>query len=735
MRRRFALLLPALGFLLAGPAGAQFADRTETAGLVWHDLSWGAAFADVDGDGFLDIYAGHHFSNPILFWNTGGAFDSGVHPQPWSGSIDRHGAVFITVNGDDRPEIFITHGGAGGAGSEANELYRNDGGGSLISLLGAGGMSDPPGRSRCASAADFNGDHRADVWVGKAPDATSFNSLFRQNASLSFTDVAPSVGLNEPLGTVGGIWGDYDLDGDPDLLVGGEEFTRPTVLFRNDGGTSFANVSSLFAPTLPIVSGADWGDFDVDGDLDLAVCNGQIGIFDTYAAGDTVTFFFNTRYGDTGLDALKIPSTADTAWARFRYLADPDPSVIFLGPSGVHPPPSTTIVLTDDYVGEPPFVPGVDVGIFVWRNEPGGAWSIYCSTPNLNYDVFDGWFTDGTYIRDPAALYLEDPGFVSGGPKVWRNDGGSFVEITAALGLPAAMVNPRDISWVDFDNDGDLDLHVVDMGTTATYNAPDALFRNDGSVFTDVTLAEGVAGGSEALGDGAVWGDADNDGDLDLFVLEGAGPESYSEFGPALYLRNEGNRGSSIQLTLTGRASGAPAIGAKVTAVAGGLRITRWVTANSWRGFQDPLRLHFGIGAAALADSVIVEWPAGPVHRYVNVLPGIYGIEEDIVALGAPITATGGTPWSVSGPRPQPARGPQTFLLTSPRDAVRMVVSVHDVTGRAVRELHRGPVKAGVTPFSWDGRDAAGRRVPSGVYFVRVSDGTVHVSCKSVRIR
>ena len=707
--------------LSAVPASAQFVDRTAEAGLAWFQTSWGAVLADLDGDGSLDVYTGHHLFPPRLFWNEqDGTFNANLHPQPWSGPTDRHGAIAVPLGASGAPDILVTHGGAGGAGTEPNELYRNDGGGALVAVVGAWGLDDPSSRTRCASAADFDGDLRVDLWVGKAPAVGSASSLFR-NEGGTFTDVAAAVGLAEVEGTVGGIWGDFDDDGDPDLLTGGEEFSRPTRLWRNDGG-AFVDASSLFLPPLPVVSGADWGDLDGDGDLDLAVCDGMIGIFDTYAEGDTVSFFFNTRYGDTGVDGLTVPATADTVRAVFRYRAFLDNSLVFLGPSRVNPPPGV-IVLTDEHVGAPAFDPGVELGIFVWRTAPGGRWEVRCSTPDVNFDTFDGWLTQGTSITNVAPYLLDDSGFVPGAPRVWRNDGTQFTEVSAALGLPPAMVNPRDISCVDYDNDGDLDLHVVDMGTSELPNAPDVLLRNDGGGFADVSGAEGIAGGTGGLGDGAVWGDVDRDGDLDVYVAQGAGPLTFSANGPALFLENDGDRGNSIQVDLVGRAPNAAAVGARVVAVTAAGRVERRVRANSWRSFQDPLRVHLGLGGATAADSLVLRWPSGREEIFLSVPAGIYRLEEGVAVVGLPPSGTPGPgeglDWRVTSPRPQPARGLQTFEILS-RRPVRIRVSVYDIAGRRVRVIHQRLVPSGVARLVWDGRDQEGRRVAAGVYLLRI---------------
>jgi hypothetical protein len=732
-----AVLALALASLLPPPAAADFRNETNARGLGYYRVTWSAAFADLDLDWDLDLYSGHHFYSPVLFWNDGtGVFNRYLHPQPWQGDIDRHGVLLLSLDEDDDPDIIVLHGGGAGAVPEGNELYRNDGRGSFVSVVDGSGLLDEPGRSRCVSAADFDGDSRVDLYVGKAPNVLSPNSLFRNEGGFVFTDVAADAGLDEFDGTVGGLWGDYDDDGDLDLFLGGEEFRRPSVLYRNDQG-KFEDVSALFIPPVPIVSGADWGDADNDGDIDLAVCDGSSGVFDTFAEGDSVTFFVNTAFGDTGIDGLTVPSTADTMRAVLRRDAYLEIDLIFLGPHGVHPPVYPYINLTDQYVGAPDFTPGVDEGIYVWRVAPGGDWEIRCSTPLGEYSTYDGWLTDGSPITGTTPYDFEDPDFVRGGPRVWRNDGGTFLETTSALGLPT-MLNPRDISWVDYDNDGDLDLHVVDKGTTAEPNAPDHLFRNDGTVFTDQTFAEGVEGGDLGMGDGGVWGDVDADGDLDLYLQEGAGPRCYSAFAPAAMYINYLPAGESIQLDLVGTASGVPAIGARVTSWVKGRVTHRRVSANSWRGFQDPLRLHLGIAKDSAADSIRVEWPSGLTQVLYDVPAGIWRLAEG----GSPtaVSRPGLQPlpppdtWGFAGVIPQPARSAQTICLYSGQDR-RVVITIHDIAGRRVRSVYQGWLSAGETRLLWDGRDEEGRPAAAGVYYLRGTDGTSAQATKLIRIR
>jgi hypothetical protein len=595
-------------------------------------------------------------------------------------------------------------------------------------------MGDPEGRSRSASAADYNGDGRVDVYVAKAPDATSFNSLYRNDLNFWHHDIAAEVGLDESLGTVGGIWGDFDEDGDPDLLVGGEEFMRPTVLWRNDGTAGFANASSVFDPPLPILTGAAWGDYDNDGDLDLAACTGGIGLYEVAAACDTVSFYFNSRYGENGVDGITIPTNADTLWAQIRLRGEADPSVIFLGFLEVHPATASGFPLTNQHVGQPVFAPGVDRGIYIWRVSQNGPFEVRCVTPNFNFDAFDGWLSADAPVISITPHDFEDAEFQFGKPLVYRNDGGLFTDISASLGLPPNLINPRHVTWVDFDNDGDLDLHVVDKGTSGVPNSEDRLYRNLGPFFADVTLSERLEGGSEGLGDGAVWGDVDGDGDLDMFLMEGDGPKFYSERGPNNLYVNDGDRGASLQLDLVGRESGKAAVGAKVRVLAAGLVVQRRVFANSWRGFQTTNRLHFGLDGASDVDSLVIEWPSGNVDVLTGVPAGIWTLEEGVVTTGVPTPASGVDPWTLGSVWPQPARGTQTIDLALARPAFLAVV-VHDVAGRRVRTLHEGRLPAGARRIEWDGEDDDGRRVAAGVYFIVATDGATGTVRKAVRLR
>jgi hypothetical protein len=284
---------------------------------------------------------------------------------------------------------------------------------------------------------------------------------------------------------------------------------------------------------------------------------------------------------------------------------------------------------------------------------------------------------------------------------------------------------------VDFDNDGDLDLSLFNKGTAQTRGEANVLWRNDGAAFTALTGAGWPDGDVAHLTDGGVWADLDRDGGLDLLLQHGAGPTFFHELAAPELWRNDGPFGHWLSVSLGRTLTGGTAVGASVTAHAGSLSVHRRLEANAWRGFQDGCELHFGLGAATLVDSLVIDWPDGSTKVLTSLAADQFLFVDDYdPASGAPLPA------SVS-PRvgrvfPQPSFGMQRLEIVLDEPA-RLRVRVHDVRGRVVRTLLDGP-HTGVVTVSWDGRGTDGRPVASGVYFLR-GDADVPFLRKAIRLR
>ncbi|MEZ4733536.1 MAG: FG-GAP-like repeat-containing protein [Caldilineaceae bacterium] len=280
-----------------------------------------------------------------------------------------------------------------------------------------------PAMSRSTVAwGDYDRDGDLDVALIGSPDGTNRQSkLYRNDSNGLFTDSgAPLAALSD--GAV--AWGDYDKDGDLDLLLtGAGQFVPATYLYRNDGG-SFSE-----APVgLPGVanSSAAWGDYDNDGYLDLALTGTMDG-----SNGVTLLYHKNGAGGFT----------------------------------------NSNVVLT-----------GVYRSAVLWGDADG----------------------DG----DLDLLLTGTPNGNTGVTQLYRNDSGAFVNLN--LSLPGLYAS--DAAWGDYDNDSDLDL--ILMGTSDGTTRFTTLLRNDGGMsFTGVTTPfPGLSHGSVA------WGDYENDGDLDLLL-------------------------------------------------------------------------------------------------------------------------------------------------------------------------------------------------------------------------
>ncbi|MBZ0268361.1 CRTAC1 family protein, partial [bacterium] len=679
--------------LLALPAAAAagFVEIADSAGLIGAKPTWGAQLIDMDADGDLDLFDAHHFLSGYLFTNVGGgSFDPFVIPQIIHTPGDRHGYLWIDLDGDDALEVVCSHGGNGGCNcsDDGNELWRGSPGGVFTEVVGAGGMTNTEGRGRAFSAADIDGDGDLDLFHAKAPLDVEPNSLYRNDGGLSFTDVAADWGVALDNGPVGSLLADVDGDGDPDLLLGGDEFGCPTTYHRNDGG-AFVDVTASVFGTLPIVSWADWGDLDNDGDLDLLLAEGHEGVYDTWRQDGTDWWFFaNHRFDDDGVDAFSCETPGDDGVAAFRLNGSIATAYIFLGPGAVNPV-SDPIALDDTWVGAPAFTPGVDHGLYVWRESAGGAWQFRVSAPPGTYGNFSCVVASPSGVTSPSASNLETLSLPPAAPRVWRNDGATFTEVT--LGLTPS-VNLRAAVWVDFDNDGDADIHAVNRGTVETDNEDDVLWRNDGGAFTALTGTAGVPGPAQWMSDGPVWGDIDRDGDLDVLVQEGFGALFFTDGARNSLYRNDGANGHWLTVQPHAGPGGATPVGVHVSAWTGGGAVHGWLHANSWRGFQRPNEIHLGLGAATWVDSLVVTWPGQAGVSY----PGFAADQVLQLAPGSAPTGVGGAvaPGITGSVWPQPARFAQWFEWSGGGTAHVRVV---DLAGRTVRDLGRRDTTGRVT--------------------------------------
>ena len=202
--------------------------------------------------------------------------------------------------------------------------------------------------------------------------------------------------------------------------------------------------------------------------------------------------------------------------------------------------------------------------------------------------------------------------------------------------------------FFDCDNDGDDDLFVanghvypaVDRGDLGTrYAQRNQLFENRDGAFVEVGAASGPGLAVEKSSRGSAFGDLDNDGDLDVVVVN-------IDDTPTLLRNDGGNRHNYLMVRLLQDGGNTDAIGARVAVSVGGAVQMREVRAGTGYLSQDDLRLHFGLGAATAADHLVVRWPDGLEER----IDGVAGNRLITIRRGAGLVAEGFGPVPRPGP-------------------------------------------------------------------------------------
>jgi hypothetical protein len=601
-----------------------FTEVTESAGVGWTDgepkLGWGANWGDFNADGFPDLLAGRHFDIPGLFRNNGdGTFTDIVATTPMTEAGDPHGAAWGDYDNDGDQDLLQSVGGRAGHGPNPQKLYRSDGDGVFVDVAVEAGVDDPLARGRSVSWADYDRDGDLDFFQANSIREDSPNRLWRNNGDGTFTNVAAEAGVEIAIGSTGGSFMDYDVDGWPDIYV---VHAGGAFVYHNNGDGTFEDVSAQvgFAPAgTPNYA---WGDYDADGDLDLFLGSSSDPWFDYYEWEGNNARLVGKAAGDE--DGIDVEVGGDTLEFRLRIVDGVDCdnfACVHIGSGDVSPATNPFTAGVEAY-GIPPYTPTLTTGYYIWRDEGTDQWHVRVShRPDAGNFRHETLVTATVSISDVVPFDLEPPP-PPGRALLWRNEGdGTFVEVTAEAQLDVGndFQNPN---WVDFDNDGWLDLFVIHRGNVAIGNAPNWLFHNNGDgTFDNVAALVGVEGTNEGAGQGSAWADYDRNGFLDLFTLNcGYGGPVRTDCGPEQLFRNEGNGNHWLHLHLVGRVSNREGFGAIVRLTAGGRTLVRAHNDGVERYTQDADRLHFGLGANTMVDSIVIDWPSG-IHQVVTDVP------------------------------------------------------------------------------------------------------------------
>jgi hypothetical protein len=515
------------------------------------------------------------------------------------------GLDFVHFNGMSGERYIIEIFGPGGA------LFDYDNDGDLDLWIRQGVMIGP-------------GKELGDATFPPADPDGPWDRLFRndlEQGSLRFTDVTEQTGLRVADYGMGIATGDYDNDGRIDLYL--TNF-GPNRLLRNNGDGSFSDTTAASGAgddrwSVPAV----FADFDRDGWLDLWV-------------GNYVDFGYTNR----------------------QLCRRPNSALDYCGPLSFEPQPDRLLRNRGDGSFEDVTTPsglasafGNALGVLAVDLDEDGLLDLYVANDandNLLWINRGGLrFEEEGMIRGCAVNHRGERegsmGITAGDfdadgdldlftthiavetNTLYVNDGaGNFSDDTLVAGLatPSRRFTGFGTGWLDYDNDGWLDLLAVNgevkvidelelAGDPYPLDQADQLFRNrgDGS-FEDVSAAAGPALAALGVSRGAAFGDLDNDGDTDVVVLNNSGPAR-------LLLNEVGNGHHWLGVDLRERSGRAVTHGARVALLReGGPALLRHVGTDGSYVSANDRRVLFGLGADPSIEALQVVWPSGTVERY-----------------------------------------------------------------------------------------------------------------------
>ena len=477
------------------------------------------------------------------------------------------------------------------------------------------------------AAGDYNGDGHLDLY---ATNSAGPNALYRNNGNGAFTDVAEAAGVDDPEATSYGVgWADYDNDGDLDLFVANFGDSK---LFRNDGNDSFSDVTAASGVGDPDgdhrTMGVTWGDYDNDGFLDLLVVRHLMEIGGKLAL-DTEGLARASR------PLALFHNQGDGTFQNTTHLLSEDLQY----PSPVKGAGFKPAFLDYDNDGDMDIYVVNDFGAanypnVLWRNDGRDSsgtvrFTDVSEDSGANLEIFGMGLAAGDYDNDgDLDLYMTD---IGDGEFLENQGDGTFVNKTESTGTGRGRIagnwfDGRAVGWgtvfADLDNDGRLDLYTVagQMDNDPCFN----MQNQPNALFAnmgDGTFSDvSRASGADdpGTGRGVAHGDFNGDGLLDLFVVN-MGTLDGEPGASRLFLNTSANDNNWLEVTTKGTVSNRSGIGARIIVTAGGITQIREMGASQSHMSNPVVPVHFGLGGAEIVEVIEVRWPSGKRQRLENV--------------------------------------------------------------------------------------------------------------------
>ena len=478
---------------------------------------------------------------------------------------------------------------------------------------------------------DYDNDGWMDVYLVNYGPCDFFkpakplaSALYRNNGDGTFTDVTSKAGVEGNVFGMGAVAGDYDNDGDIDLLV--TAYDHSPLLYRNKGDGTFQNESSKAGiGTRSWTTSGVWFDYDNDGRLDLFLCSFvEYGLSRHIFCGDnklgrayyciprvfnpTPSYLFHNNGNGTFTDVSKASGISKALCKGLGVVA-----------TDINNDGLMDLFVANDTVQNFLFVNRGDghfeeVGLMaeVAYSEDGRPRSgMGVDSADFNGDGWPDLFV-ANVDQEKFSIYL-------------NNKDETFRDLAMATGVGQAtlLLSGWGLKFFDLDNNGVLDLFLanghpddmVDVNMTkVTYKEPLLLFRQEGQKFVNVSSAAGSAFSRQYPARGMAIGDYDNDGHADILVANNGE-------APLLLRNNTGQQHHWFGVRLVGTQSNRDAIGARLVWSVGATKHSRLKTAGgSYLSSHDPREI-IGLGTAAKADWLEVRWPGskGKTERFADV--------------------------------------------------------------------------------------------------------------------
>ncbi len=586
-----------------------------------------------------------------------------------------------------------------------------------------------------AAVLDYNLDGFEDIFV---TGGNGNNRLYKNNGDATFDDVSIQAELSvlDDKVTQGAVAADVNKDGYPDLYVttivsiGGENFEESTdVLLINDGDGSFTDKSEDYGLTLKTFSsGASFGDVNKDGFPDLFVTR----YFNNFEG--RLDQFGGTVLGDTNGPAGDLLYINNHGVSFIESSEDYGIDHVGLGFQGIWTDIDNDrdldLLIANDFGsrGHPNYL---------YRNEyPVSSFTEMGADMNFDYGInamgigvgdynMDGWM-DYFVTNIQRSLFFVNQGRSKPFAEMTNELGTSFFIVYTSEGSGVPPVS-WGVNFFDADLDMDPDIYISNgcLNPSLAPN-PNLFLENLNGQYSEAGFITNT--NEHSIGRGSITLDYDNDGDLDLFVVNQIPHQDQDvgvEFIGSRLFRNDNSSGNWLKVKLDGKDSDTNGIGSRVEVYVDSMLMIREIDGGSSHESQNSTIAHFGLADYEKADSVIIKWSKfGSQVLYDISANQLITVAED-VALS--INEEERLLFTLF---PNPTRGNVTVIL--PYGAIDLKsIDVYDISGRELYELPQSNIKVQDNAYEL----FLDHSMPEGAYILRVLTEDNMYSSRIIKIK